>query len=267
MTAASTVDEAPPSTKRRFWTQRKRLGQHLAFLAGLLVLWQVTSAIVGPLALPDVPSILSALAEVTLSGELGEAMAQSMWLLAVGLSCAGVLGFLFGVLIGRSHLAHLTLSPYFSALFVTPTVALVPLVLVWFGFGFTGRVIVVVLAAIVPILLSVASGLRDDPGELVEVAKSFGVRGEIALLFHVRLRAALPVIISGLKLAVGRAVVGMAVAETYLRLGGIGGLIRGYGAQFQTDFVFATIVPLSLLGIALTALVGRIEKHFQGWRS
>ena len=240
---------------------------HVLFLLGVLGIWQALSSVLDPLTLPGPLAVGDALIQVTISGELGTALLQSISLLALGLGCAIVIGFFFGALIGRSQLAQWTLSPYFSALFVIPTVALVPLVLMWFGFGLTGRVIVVILAALVPILLSVASGLRDDPGELVEVARSFGVRGEVPLLRHVRLRAAVPVIMSGLKLAVGRAVVGMAVAETYLRLGGIGGLIRGYGARFQTDFVFATILPLSALGIVLTLLVGRIEKHYQGWKS
>jgi ABC-type nitrate/sulfonate/bicarbonate transport system permease component len=241
--------------------------KHVLFAALVLVVWQVLALALGPLTLPSIPAVLDALVRVTRSGELGTALLQSISLLAIGLAGATVIGFFFGVLIGRSRLAQWTLSPYFSALFVTPTVALVPLVLVWFGFGLTGRVIVVILAALVPILLSVSSGLRDDPGELVEVARSFGVHGEWQLLRHVRLRAAVPVIMSGLRLATGRAVVGMAVAETYLRLGGMGGLIRGYGARFETDFVFATILPLSLLGILLTFGVGLVEKHYQGWRS
>lgn len=245
----------------------RRAAPHLAFLAVLLVAWQVASEFLDPVVLPGVGAIVTAMAEMIANGELPIAMAQSILLLVLGLGFATALGVGFGILIGRSRVAHWTLGPYFSALFVIPTVALVPLVLIWFGFGMTGRVIVVVLAAVVPILLSVASGVRDEPGELVEVARSFGVRGELALLRTVRLRAAVPVIMSGMRLAVGRAVVGMAVAETYLRLGGIGGLIRAYGSMFQTEYVFAAILPLSLLGVGLTGLVALIERRFQGWRS
>lgn len=261
--------QAPPetATKPPSWAARNRVRSHVLFGIGVLVVWQLLSLVVGPLLLPPPLAVLTALVDLTVSGELPVAMGQSIWLLFLGLTAAMVIGFFFGILIGRSKIAHWTLSPYFSALFVIPTVALVPLVLVWFGFGLGGRVLVVVLAALVPILLSVASSLRDDPGELVEVAKSYGISGEIPLLYHVRLRAAVPVIMSGLRLAVGRAVVGMAVAETYLRLGGIGGLIRAYGALFQTDYVFAAILPLSLLGVGLTSLVGRVERHFQGWKA
>ena len=252
---------------RMAWVPKRRAVHHVLFALALLVVWQLFSGVVGPLFLPPVDAIAAAFFDLVVTGQLPRALGQSLVLLVVGLLAATAIGFFFGILIGRSRIAHWTLSPYFSALFVTPTVALVPLVLIWFGFGFTGRCLVVVLAAVVPILLSVSSALRDDPGELVEVAKSFGLRGELALLRHVRLRAAVPVIMSGLRLAVGRAVVGMAVAETYLRLGGIGGLIRSYGSLFQTDYVFAAILPLSFLGIGLTALVGRVERRFQGWQS
>ncbi len=234
----------------------------LVGVAIFLVAWEITARMIDKaLVLPPVTKILAALWELIISGELILALSQSIFLLIVGLFVATVIGFVLGALIARSKTAYWMLNPYLSALFVTPTIALVPLVLVWFGFGFPGRVIVVVLAAVVPILFSVASGLRDSPGDLIDVARSFGVKGEIALLFKVRIRAALPVLLAGLRLAAGRGVVGMAVAETYLRLGGIGGLIKSYGAMFQTDYVFASILPLSLLGIAIVSLIGRVERR------
>ena len=234
----------------------------LSGVAFFLTLWEVSAQIYdNPLVLPPVSAILAALWDLLISGALIKALGESILLLIVGLAVASIIGFVFGTLIARSRTAYWMLNPYFSALFVTPTIALVPLVLVWFGFGFTGRVIVVVLAAVVPILFSVASGLRDTPDDLIDVARSFGVKGEIPLLFKVRLRAALPVLMAGLRLAAGRAVVGMAVAETYLRLGGIGGLIKSYGAVFQTDYVFAAILPLSLLGITIVTVISRLERR------
>lgn len=231
-------------------------------VAVFLAAWEITARIMdNPLTLPPVSAILAALWDLLISGELITALSESIFLLIVGLAVATAIGFVLGALVARSRTAYWMLNPYFSALFATPTIALVPLVLVWFGFGFPGRVIVVVLAAVVPIMFSVASGLRDDPKDLVDVARSFGVKGELALLWRVRIRAALPVLLAGLRLAAGRGVVGMAVAETYLRLGGIGGLIKSYGAMFQTDYVFASILPLSLLGIALVSAIARIEKR------
>lgn len=231
-------------------------------VAVFLSVWEIAAWIIdSKLVLPSVTQILAALWDLLISGELLLAMSESIWLLIVGLTISTILGFVLGALVARSRTAYWMLNPYFSALFATPTIALVPLVLVWFGFGFPGRVIVVILAAVVPIMFSVASGLRDDPKELVDVARSFGVKSEVALLYRVRVRAALPVLLAGLRLAAGRGVVGMAVAETYLRLGGIGGLIKSYGSMFQTDYVFASILPLSLLGIVIVSVIGRIERR------
>jgi ABC-type nitrate/sulfonate/bicarbonate transport system permease component len=258
--APTTPPDAPPSR----W---QRLRPHLIFGGILAIAWETYGQLGNDLLLPPLTSILSALFQITASGRLPLALLESMRLLAVGLALALTVGFVLGVLVGRSVILHRTLSPFLNAIFVTPTVALVPLVLVWFGFGFQGRVVVVFLAAFVPVLVSVYAGVKDSPTDLIEVAKSFGVEGEIAMLRTVRLRTALPLILSGIRLAVGRAVVGMAVAEVYLRLGGIGALIKGYGALFQTDFVFASILPLPILGLGLTALVARIERRFQNWKT
>lgn len=233
-------------------------------VAIFLLFWEVSAHFVNnKLVLPAISEIALALWDLIISGELITALGQSISLLIVGLFVSVVLGFTLGAVVARSRTAYWMLNPYFSALFATPTIALVPLVLVWFGFGFPGRVIVVVLAAVVPIMFSVASGLRDNPKDLVDVARSFGVKSELELLFRVRIRAALPVLMSGFRLAAGRGVVGMAVAETYLRLGGIGGLIKSYGSMFQTDYVFASILPLSLLGITIVSLIGRLERRLQ----
>lgn len=244
-------------------TKREVRRDQIVGVTIFLIVWEISARIMdNSLTLPAVSEILAALWDLIISGELVFALAESIWLLIAGLTISVIVGFILGALVARSRTAYWMLNPYFSALFATPTIALVPLVLVWFGFGFPGRVIVVVLASLVPIMFSVASGLRDDPKDLVDVARSFGVKGEIALLFRVRVRAALPVLLAGLRLAAGRGVVGMAVAETYLRLGGIGGLIKSYGAMFQTDYVFAAILPLSLLGITIVGLIGRLERRF-----
>ena len=128
-------------------------------VAIFLAAWEASARVVdNKLTLPAVSEILLALWDLLISGELILALSESIWLLIVGLFVSTVIGFILGALVARSRTAYWMLNPYFSALFATPTIALVPLVLVWFGFGFPGRVIVVVLAAVVPIMFSVASG-------------------------------------------------------------------------------------------------------------
>lgn len=247
--------------------RRHRWVEHVAFAALVFGTWEVYARVLDqPVLLPTPVAVLTALAEITFTGPLLPALLQSMQLLVIGYGTAFALGFLLGVLVGRYRVADRALSPYFNGLYALPPVALVPLVLVWFGFTLTGRVVVVFLAAFFPILINTYAGVRDTPGELLEVARSFGVDSELATLRRVVVPSAVPFIMAGARLGIGRAIVGMAIAEVYLRLGGIGALIVQYGAVFETDHLIAAIVPLPLLGIGLTKLFGYLENRLQYWR-
>lgn len=241
-------------------------GPHL--LAAVIVFgsWELYGRLGDPLLMPPVSAVLAALVEITFGGPLPAALFTSLQLLFVGFGTALLLGTLLGILIGRYKLANRVFGPGLNALYATPDIALLPLVLLWFGFGMTGRVVVVFLAAFFPIMINTYAGVRDAPADLLEVASSFGVDNELGRLKMVILPAALPLIMAGYRLGIGRAVVGMAVAEVYLRLGGIGTLIVQYGHAFQTDMLIAAILPLPLLGIGLTKVFERIENHFQYWR-
>ena len=243
--------------------------QHLAFAALIFGTWELYARFVldNPVLLPAPSNVLVALITMIVDGDLLPALADSLWLLFVGFTVAFVFAFVFGVIVGRYRVMDLTMSPYFNALYALPTVALTPLVLVWFGFGFGGRLFVVLLAAFFPILINVYTGVKSPPEDLLEVAKSFGVEGEPAILRQVVLPAAVPFIAAGVRLGIGRAVVGMAIAEVYMRLSGIGALIVQYGAVFKTDFVIAAILPLPLLGMGLTKMFQYLEKRVSYWRT
>jgi ABC-type nitrate/sulfonate/bicarbonate transport system permease component len=234
---------------------------HVAFAVLVFGSWELYGQFVNPLSLPPVSAILIALVEITFDGTLLSALAESLQLLGVGFATAFGVSFVVGVLVGRYRLLDRTFSPFLRALYATPDVALIPVILVWFGFGMPGRVVVVFLAAFFPMLINVYAGVRNAPEDLIEVARTFGYRSELALLTRVVLPAAMPLIMAGVRLGIGRAVVGMALAEVYLRLSGIGALIVGYGNTFQTAYLFAAILPLPLLGIGLTKLVGYLESR------
>lgn len=241
--------------------------RHVLFAAVLFGAWEGYARVLAePVLLPTPSAVATAFAEITFGGPLVPALLESMRLLVLGFVAALVLGIVLGLVVGRYTVADRTLSPYFNGLYALPVVALVPLVLVWFGFGLTGRVIVVFLAAFFPILINTYTGVRETPAELLEVARSFGVDGELGLLRRVVIPATVPFMMAGVRLGIGRGIVGMAIAEVYLRLGGIGSLIAGYGAVFSTDLLIAAILPLPLLGIGLTKLFIRFEKRFEYWR-
>lgn len=237
-------------------------------LAALIIFgaWEIYGRLGNVLIMPPPSAVLMGLVEITFGGPLPAALATSLQLLFLGFLTALVLGTFLGIVIGRYKLANRVLGPFLNALYATPDIALLPLILLWFGFGMGGRVVVVFLAAFFPIMINTYAGVRDAPRDLLEVASSFGVRSEYGRLKQVILPSALPLIMTGYRLGIGRAVVGMAVAEVYLSLGGIGTLIVQYGHAFRTDLLLAAILPLPLLGILLTKLFEQIERRVQYWR-
>lgn len=243
-----------------------RAAPHLAFAVVFFGAWELYGRS-DDAQLPAVSAVATAMADMTADGSLPSALGSSMQLLVIGFLSAAVAGFVGGVLLGRYRPLDRTLMPFLSALYAVPTVALVPLVLVWLGFGLSGRVTVVFLSCYFPIMMNVYAGVRDTPPELIEVSRSFLVKSEFGLLRTVVIPAAVPFIMSGLRLGIGLGVVGMAVAEVYLRLGGIGALIAAYGATFRLDYLFAAIIPLPLLGLLLTKLFTLIERRAGAWRA
>ena len=242
-----------------------RYSKHLAFALVVLGAWELAGRFGNPNLLPPVSSVILAFFDI-LFGPLPAALLESLRLLFIGFSTALVLGVFLGLIVGRYPVMDRTLSPYFSALYALPTVALVPLVLIWFGFGLGGRVVVVFLASFFPILINVYQGARNAPHDLLEVSRSFGIRSEFGLLRTVVIPAAVPFILAGVRLGIGRGVIGMAIAEVYLRLSGIGTLITRYATSFQTDYLIAAILPLPLLGILLTKLLALLESRYRVWK-
>ncbi len=261
MQQASAPARARPSVSG--WSPT--IGRHLGFAVLFFGAWELYGRLGNPLILPPFSAVAVAFWDMLTDGSLLAALAGSLRLLAIGFMLTLLVGLPLGIFIGRYSLADRTLSPYITALYVLPTVALVPLILVWFGFGLGGRVIVVFLAGVFPLLLNVYAGVRQAPEDLIEVARSFGA-SERTILWSVVLPSAVPLIMTGIRLGMGRAVVGMAVAEVYLRLGGIGALIVGYGSVFRSDYLIASILVLPMLGVGLSVLIGYIERRVAAWK-
>ncbi|MEZ4522963.1 MAG: ABC transporter permease [Thermomicrobiales bacterium] len=236
----------------------------MVFIA-FLATWEIYGRLGNSVILPPFSQVITAFWDLLTSGRLFEALLPSLRLLALGFASGIAAAMVVGILIGRSRLADLTIGPYLAALYATPSVALVPLILVWFGFGTTGKVFVVFQSAFFPMLYNVVTGVRATPSDLMDVAKSFGARRWDSLT-QVILPSMVPFIFVGLQLSIGRSVVGMAVAEVYLRLGGIGGLINAFGSRFITDYLIASILVLPALGLGLSKFVGLMERRVAPWK-
>ena len=157
------------------------------------------------------------------------------------------------------------MDPHINALYSTPQVALTPLLMLWFGLGFTVKVSMVFIFAFFPILINTASGVKNVSGSMVEVGRAY-MASERQILMKVVLPAALPFIMAGLRIAVGRAVVGMIVAELFTAITGLGAMLTLYGNLFETAKMFVVILVLALLGVTLIQAAQALERKLARWK-
>ena len=176
-----------------------------------------------------------------------------------------IVGIPLGVLLARMRMLRIGVEPYIMTLYATPMVALIPFILSMMGFGFAPKVLVVFLFAVFPVLYNTVEGARSIKPEMIEVAKSFR-SNEWALWREVMLPYTLPYTMTGVRQAIGRALVGMIAAEFFLSATGLGQLIMGASQNFDTGGVFASIFIIGLIGVGLMRLGLKIEQHFARWR-
>jgi NitT/TauT family transport system permease protein len=170
-----------------------------------------------------------------------------------------------GVLIGWNKKASAVFDPFVNAMNATPRVALLPLVIIWLGIGIMSKVGIIFLGAVVPIIVNARDGVKTTPSSLLNAARSFGAT-EWQVFKSVVMPSTLPFILSGLRIALGRALVGVMVGELYAATAGIGFMITVAGATFQTDKVFVGVLIFAISGMLGMELLSRIEHHFDKWR-
>jgi NitT/TauT family transport system permease protein len=230
-----------------------------------LAVWEWYGRGVNPIFFSYPTAIAAAVPNMISSGELPTAFLLSMRSLSVGFIAASSFGILLGLAIGRYRIVDLALDTQLVALYSTPTVALIPLLILWFGLGFEAKVAVVFLSAFFPVLLNTQAGVRNVDRSFVDVARVEG-GNERQVLTKIVLPASLPFITTGLRLAAGRAVVGMVVAEMFTAISGLGGRIIYYSGQFATAKLLVVVIVLALLGVTLNQLVRILETRLTPWR-
>ena len=185
-------------------------------------------------------------------------------MLFYGLGLAIVIGIPVAVLMARVSPVDWALDLPINALYATPMVALVPMLVLWFGIYMKAKVIVVFLFAVFPILINTYQGVRECDKNMLEVARSFR-SSEWQMWKDVLLPFALPYIAAGIRLAIGRGLVGMVIAEFYTTISGLGFMITRYANIFEMDKTFAPVILLMFLGVALTAALKWIERSIAPW--
>jgi len=247
-----------------------RLSDHpyvirVATIGAFIVAWELYGRSLSPIFLSYPTAIVAAAVDLITSGELLAALLKSLQGLAIGFSLAVVLGTTLGILMGRYRALYFALDPFIVALYATPGVALIPLIMLWFGLGLQAKIVIITEACFFPIVINTLAGVRNVSRANVDVARAYGA-SERQILRLVLLPSAVPFIMAGIRLAVGRGVIGMVVAEFFTALSGVGSLIIIYSNAFATAKLFVPVITLSLLGVSLTALAQHLERRMAPWK-
>lgn len=246
----------------------ERLARILTGLLSVVVVagvWQLIGANVRPIFFATFTATIKKTVEMIASGEIVEAFASSGWAFLLGMTISIVLGIPFALLLARSPNLRRSLEGYLYALYATPMVVLIPFLLALMGVGLIPRLIVIVLHAIFPIILTTLEGTLSAPKPLLEVARAYGST-ERQLWADVLIPYTVPFAMSGIRQAVGRGLVGTVASEFFLSATGLGHLLIGGAFRFDSAAVLAATLVITLIAVALTAGVQRIETRFTPWR-
>jgi NitT/TauT family transport system permease protein len=183
---------------------------------------------------------------------------------ALGYVIASVLGIAIGLGMASSARFKQAMQPWISGLYATPTIALAPLFILWLGIGIWSKVLVVIFLVLFPVTINTEAGLRTTSERLIEMLRSFGATPR-QIFFKVSLPSALPFILAGLKLGIGRGLIGVVVAELFGSRAGLGRLISQSADAFNMPELFAGVIMLAVAGIAMTAGFGWLEKRLVPW--
>ena len=225
-----------------------------------LVAWEIYGRRVDPLLLTYPTAVLQAAFALIKSGELPRQMLVSLETLALGFGLSVVLGVGLGLVMGRSRIVGAALEPHINALYATPQVALTPLLMMWFGLGFAVKAVVIFLFAFFPILINTASGVRNVSASTIEVGHAY-LASRTQILLKVVFPAAVPFIMAGIRVAIGRAIVGMVVAELFTAITGLGAMLTLYGNLFETAKMFVVVIVLGILGVVLVRATQALERR------
>jgi NitT/TauT family transport system permease protein len=199
------------------------------------------------------------------SGEIWRDLGLSGLEFVLGIGVAIVVGIPLGLAAGWYRRLSYAVEPFLSAFNATPQVAFLPLIIIWVGTGFATKLLIIFLLAVLPIAINAQAAVRTTDARLIKVANSFGANDWL-LFRSIIFPSAVPFLLAGLRLAIGRGMIGIVVGELYGSAAGIGMMINQAGSRFQTDKVFVGVLTIVAAGVILVEVVRRIEQRVEVWR-
>lgn len=233
---------------------------------GIVLVWQLASSTgwLSSRILPSPEGVVEAFWSLSASGELWQHLAISSWRAVIGFSIGGSIGLTLGLISGLSRWGERLLDTSVQMLRNVPHLALIPLVILWFGIDESAKIFLVALGTLFPIYINTWHGIRNIDRGLVEMARSYGLSG-FALFTHVILPGALPSIMVGVRFALGLMWLTLIVAETISANSGIGYLAMNAREFLQTDVVVVAIILYALLGKLADVSAQWLERSWLRW--
>ena len=247
--------------------------RHEAFILGgtsvaiVIAVWQAlwSAGKISPLFLSGPSAIVKQFRYGVTQGTLLDDMLYSGTNFAIGFVLALVAGVVAGVIIGWYRTVRLIFDPFLNALYATPRIAMVPMIIIWFGVGMWSKVFIVFISAFFPILVNTVGGVRNIDRDLLRAARAF-CASDWQIFTTLALPGSVPFILTGVRQGVALGLIGMVVGEMFGGSRGIGFMVAYGGQTFATDTLFVGVLIVAFSGILLTSVAERLERHFSRWK-
>ncbi|MGP0089338.1 MAG: ABC transporter permease [Xanthobacteraceae bacterium] len=234
-------------------------------VAVFFAVWEYFGHHSNPIFLVPPSAVFGAFVELLRDGSLITATKQSLYPFCTGLAITIVGGIAIGVVMAQIPFLEYVLDPFVNAFYAIPRIALVPLIILWVGLEFGGKVTILVSVAIFPVIVNTYAGIKDVRGSMIEIGRAYCAT-PWQIFMKIVIPAAIPFIMAGVRLSVGLAIIGIVVGEFFTALGGLGGMIVDYANNFQTAKLFVPVLVIALVGVVLTEIVAAIERRLSRWR-
>ena len=250
-----------------FVVQPRRLVGPIVFIM-LIALWELgsRSGLISALVLPAPTEAFSAFMDLVESGNLQKHLGASLQRLVIGFSAGTILGLIVGIAIGLSNYARAGVAPLVAAIFPIPKIALLPLFIIWFGIGEESKVATILFGCFFPTVISTYGGVDNVDRTLIRMGQSFGL-SHWEIIRKILLPAALPAILSGMRISAAIAIILLVAAEMIGAEFGIGAYVLLAGNLMSTAQLVAGVTVLSIMGLTVNWLITMAEKTFLSWRN
>ncbi|HET6686371.1 MAG TPA: ABC transporter permease [Jiangellaceae bacterium] len=253
---------------RRVYTRKQRWIIGVINITAFFVLWQVaaTTTDIPQLFLPSVTDVFRELTEMHEEGILWNNLAISAWIYVVGMAISIAIAVPLGLFIGGVPAVDRIAAPYVWAIYTTPRLILMPLVLLWVGINDTARVVIIVLSAVPATMVVVMEGVKTVDSSLLRAARSFGA-GRVDLFRFVVLPSTVPFVATGIRMGVSRGLIGLFIGELFTAANGIGYIITLASKTFNSARTYGMLLIFILFCVAMVGLSQLLERKASVWRA